>query len=75
MTSLVSIVLISCVLNQIVRTIKSLVAALHRTWMSQRTDVYFPNVADEGGFPFESASVATAIPLALELRLMGAVRG
>lgn len=46
MASLVSIVLVSCVLNQIVRTIKSLLAALHWTWMRQRADVYFPNVAE-----------------------------
>lgn len=75
MTSLISIVLVSCVLNQIVCTIKSLLAALHWTWISQRADVYFPNVADEGRFPFESASVATAVPLALELQIVGVVRG
>lgn len=37
--------------------------------------MYFPNMADEGGFPFESASVATAVPLALELQIVGVVRG
>lgn len=67
MTSLASIVIVSCVLNEIVRTIKGLLAALHWTWMSERADVYFPNVTDEGGFPFERAPVAAAFPFALEL--------
>jgi hypothetical protein len=42
--------------------------------MSERADMYLPNVADEGGFPFESAPVATAFPLALELWIVVAVR-
>lgn len=41
--------------------------------MSERADVYFPNVANEGGFPFESAPVGTPFPLALELGIVGAV--
>lgn len=62
-------------LSQIVRTIKSLPTALHWTWMSERADMYLPNVADEGRFPFESAPVATAFPLALELCIVAVQRG
>lgn len=43
--------------------------------MSERADMYLPNVADEGRFPFESAPVATAFPLALELCIVAVQRG
>lgn len=74
MTSLVGIVAVSSVLNQIVRTIENHVTALDWAWVSERADMYFLDVADERGFPLESASVGTAFPLALELRIVGAVR-